>query len=63
MIGPKKTVYKTMVTGSYFGEIEILAKIPRTTQTTAGSNLDLLTIRKSNFEQILLQYPEYAKEI
>jgi len=39
-----------MTTGSYFGEIEILAKIPRTTETKAGANLDLLTISKSNFE-------------
>ena len=63
VIGPKKTVYKTMTTGSYFGEIELIAKIPRTTETKAGTNLDLLTISKQNFEQIMLEYPEYAQEI
>ena len=60
VIGPKHTVYKTMTTGSYFGEIEILAKIPRTTVTRAGMNVEVMTINKAAFEKIMKQYPFYA---
>jgi len=52
-----------MTTGSYLGEIEILAGISRITETKAGANLDLLTIRKSNFVKILKEYPEYANHV
>lgn len=63
VIGPKHTVYKTMTTGSYFGEIEILAKIPRTTVTRAGMNVEVMTINKQAFEKIMKQYPFYANQI
>ena len=56
--------FKTMITGSYFGEIEIIFKIKRCHTTIAAENSELLTLSKQFYEQIIVkEYTEIHEEI
>jgi hyperpolarization activated cyclic nucleotide-gated potassium channel 1 len=45
-----KIPYKTYITGSYFGEIEIIFKRNRTTYVLAEGDCDMLLLNKSYLE-------------
>lgn len=51
--------FKTMIVGSYFGEIEIVFKIKRSNTTIAAETSDLLTLSKQYYENIIVK--EYAE--
>lgn len=56
--------FKTMIIGSYFGEIEIIFKTKRFNTTVAAENSELLTLSKHNYENIIVKdYYEIHEEI
>lgn len=57
-IGNKNTCFKSYVRQSYFGEMEVLQKIPRLFSTKAHIECNLLIIDIQNFERILAMFPE-----
>ncbi|CAG9314758.1 unnamed protein product [Blepharisma stoltei] len=61
--GPKHFTFKTMVDGSYFGEIELLSQKPREFSVMTKKWCILLVMKKNIFEMMLEQYPKVAQEI
>ena len=60
--GKYNTCFKTLVEGSYFGEIEIYENSSRATTVQACTECHLLTISKDDFEGIMSIFPDYDKE-
>lgn len=53
-----------MLTGAYFGEIEIINKTPRRFTTCAAVATDFLTLSKQIFETYIIEeYPEIVMEM
>ena len=55
--------FKTMVNGSYFGEVDVLFNQPRAFGAQASIDTELLSLERNKFIDILDQYPEIADEI
>ena len=58
-------IYKTLVKGSYFGEIEILFGTGRlnTVAADVDTEIELLSLDKDDLRKILEEYPSVAKEM
>lgn len=56
--------FKSIIVGSYFGEVEIIYKLRRLHTTVAAEETDLLTISKQVYEAIIItNYPEIYEEM
>ncbi len=56
--------FRTMVKGSYFGEIDIILKQKRSHTVITGEICDTLTLSKQIYENIIIkEYPEIHEEI
>lgn len=56
--------FRTMIRGSYFGEIEILLKQRRSHSVFAGENCDTLTLSRQIYENVIAkEYPEVDSEL
>lgn len=62
-IGHKNGCFKTYVAQSYFGDIEVLQKIPRLFSTKAASDCNLLMLNSKVFESILNMYPDLCQQL
>lgn len=62
-MGPKQTTFKTFVSGSYFGEIEVLRNCQRLFTVRCEEDVDLLTIERDCFINILLKHPQVEIEV
>ena len=56
-------VLQSWINGSYFGELEILGNMKRTTSAIAQVQTQLLSLDKKHFLMIIQEFPDYAKEI
>lgn len=63
VIGVYSITFKTYVTGSYFGEIEIFDNSARFHSARAETECELLSIEQYVFKKILQQFPDYNEEI
>lgn len=63
VIGVYSITFKTYVTGSYFGEIEIFDNSARFHSARAELECELLAIEQDVFKKILQAFPEYFEEI
>ncbi|CAD8125702.1 unnamed protein product [Paramecium sonneborni] len=63
VIGVYSITFKTYVTGSYFGEIEIFDNSARFHSARAELECELLAIEQDIFKKILQAFPEYFEEI
>ena len=61
--GKKSFVYKSYLKGSYFGEIEIIEKIPRLDQAVTFGRCDLLVLSKDVLIEQMDNFPIEAKSI
>ena len=55
-----------MVTGSYFGEVDVIYNVPRSYDTFASKDIEeteLLSLERNKFLDSLESYPEIADEI
>jgi len=59
----EKTVYATLTTGQFFGEIALLLSIPRTATIIAREYCDLYRLDKDKFDRVLTRHPEFAETI
>ena len=48
--------------GSFFGEVSLLTNKPRTATVIAAGDLELMELKKSDFEDIVAQFPA-VKEV
>ncbi len=56
--------FNSLVTGSYFGEIEIIFKHKRTFSVVAAESCELLSLTKQIYENLIVkEYPEINKEL
>jgi CRP-like cAMP-binding protein len=55
------TIFKTIVTGSYFGETELLDKVPREFSAVTKGNSEFLIMNKVLFESVMREYPKVAE--
>ena len=62
MTGKYHTCFKTIVDGSYFGEIEIYDNTSRQFNLQACSECHLLVIRREDFEKIMSIFPDYDSQ-
>lgn len=58
-----KLVYKTIIEGSYFGEIEIFQNSSRICTLQAAEYLDLLMLTRQSFEQVMKTFPDIEAEM
>ena len=59
----KQTVYATLTTGQFFGEISLLLSMPRTATIRAREYCDLYRLDKDNFDRVIQRYPDFAERI
>ena len=55
------TVLNVLEEGSYFGEICLLTDDRRTATVRALTPCDLCTLKKKDFEEIIIEFPEVKK--
>lgn len=58
-----EAVYAELKPGSFFGEIGILMKMPRTANIVARTKCMLLVLKKEDLQAIMPQFPEMEKAI
>jgi hyperpolarization activated cyclic nucleotide-gated potassium channel 1 len=58
-----KQSFKTIVTGSYFGEIELLDQVPREFSAMTEGECEFLVMSKALFETVLKEYPKVAQRL
>lgn len=63
LYGQKHIIFKSMVTGSYFGEIEIIHQKPREFSAMTQTDCVFLIMKKNILEVMLEQHPKVALEI
>lgn len=63
VFGKQNMVFKSMIAGSYFGEIELIKQKPREFGAMACGNCSLLVMPKSVFAYMMRQYPKVSQEI
>ncbi|XP_071956713.1 uncharacterized protein [Antedon mediterranea] len=57
------TVYDTMESGRYFGEISLVFSCPRTASIRARTNVDMFTLNKGSLDAALTHYPPIKESI
>ena len=63
VVGTQNIVFKSMVEGSYFGEIEVYENRSRYFNCRAEVDCDLLTISSDKFVNVMKGFPEHENEI
>lgn len=58
--GKQKMIFKSMIPGSYFGEIELIENTPREFAVASQEDAELLTMSKNVFDYMMSQYPSVA---
>ncbi|CAG9323774.1 unnamed protein product [Blepharisma stoltei] len=61
--GTKHFIFKNMIEGSYFGEIELLSQKPRDFSAMSRIDCVLLAMKKNIFEMMLEQHPQVAQQL
>ncbi|KAJ3333548.1 Cyclic nucleotide-gated olfactory channel [Blyttiomyces sp. JEL0837] len=61
--GDNGVLFATLSTGSFFGEIALFQASKRTASARAKGNVELCTLRKDDFNQIMNAYPDIAEKI
>ena len=56
-------VFQTMVTGSYFGVVDVIFNAVRSYSASAQWQSELLSIERNKYIDIMDQYPEIADEV
>ncbi len=59
----KEVVIALMAAGDYFGEISLIDEQPRSASIIAKQNSELIIIRKSDFQEILMSNPTFALNV
>jgi len=60
MVGDKETVFATMTTGEFFGDISLFDHGPRSADVIANSDATILKISSAAFEKLSKEAPELA---
>lgn len=63
VVGPQNIAFKSMVEGSYFGEIEIYENRSRYFNCRAETDCDLLTISSDRFIRLMKSFPDHEVEL
>jgi hypothetical protein len=63
VFGKQNLVFKSMIAGSYFGEIEMIEQKPREFGAMAVGKCSLLAMPKTIFQYMMKQYPKISQEI
>lgn len=58
-----KTVFATLTTGQFFGEIALLLSQPRTASIRAAEYCDLYRLEKETFNRVLEKFPDFMVTI
>ena len=53
----------TLRDGDFFGEISLLAKVPRTATVTSSSPVRLLVVTDRDFQRLLLEQPRIQRKV
>lgn len=61
--GRNNIVFKNMISGSYFGEIEIIDQTPRDCSIITEAKTELLILTKNIVDIMLVEYPRVAVEL
>lgn len=56
-------VYNTLTGGGFFGEVALLMSRPRNASVRAVDYCELYSLDKKDFDRVLHDYPEFAKQI
>jgi len=59
----EQTVYATLTSGQFFGEIALLLSMPRTATIRAREYCDLYRLDKETFDAVIQRHPEFAERI
>jgi hypothetical protein len=59
----QNTIFKTIVSGSYFGEIELLDQVPRSYGTMTEKDCEFLLLSKQLLDFTLKEYPKVADRL
>ena len=62
-IAQKGSCFKTYIRQSYFGDIEVLQRVPRLFTTKAASDCDFITISSQIVEECLDRFPEICIQL
>lgn len=54
-------VAKTLKDGDFFGEVGLLASVPRTATVRAKTQCDLFVLEQADFSRIMRDYPQFAE--
>ncbi|XP_033108885.1 uncharacterized protein LOC117110323 isoform X2 [Anneissia japonica] len=57
------TVFDTMESGRFFGEISLVFSCARTASIRARTNVDMFTLHKDNLDEALTHYPSIKEQI
>ena len=63
VLGNQNTQFKTIVEGTYFGEIEVLMNLARKFRVITDENCEILAISSSSFDEIMGKYPLVRDEV
>lgn len=63
VLGPDGHPVATLTDGSFFGEIALLERIPRSADVRASTYCDLYTLEKSSLDEVIEQYPAFGRHI
>lgn len=58
-----KDVYNTLTGGGFFGEVALLMSTPRNATVRAVDYCELYSLDKKDFDRVIGDYPEFAKQI
>ncbi|CAG9318431.1 unnamed protein product [Blepharisma stoltei] len=61
--GRNNLVFKNMISGSYFGEIELIEQSPREFSVLSEWKTELLILTKNIFDIMMIEYPRVAQEL
>ena len=61
--GKNKLIFKVMIQGSYFGEIEIIENSPREFNVASQEHSEFLTMSRNLFDYMMEKYPAIAVDI
>jgi len=64
VVGPNgQDVYNTLTAGGFFGEVALLMSTPRNASVRAVDYCELYSLDKKDFDRVINNYPEFAKQI
>lgn len=58
-----KTVYATLTSGQFFGEIALLLSQPRNASIRARNYCDLYRLKKDDFDRVIQNFPDFSRKI